>query len=77
MKIIELLDGSTWDMDTVLDKMQDDDFYYGLRGVGSCTGEKGHRFSLPYLLNVWWHRLGLDQFPTKRLDTTNRRRRQH
>jgi hypothetical protein len=24
MKIIELLDGSTWDMDTVLAKMQDD-----------------------------------------------------
>jgi len=29
MKIIELLDGSTWDMDTVLAKMQDDSFYYG------------------------------------------------
>ena len=29
MKIIELLDGSTWDMETVLAKMQDDSFYYG------------------------------------------------
>jgi len=29
MRIIELLDGSTWDMETVLTKMHDDDFYYG------------------------------------------------
>ena len=29
MKIIELLDGSTWDMETILAKMQDDSFYYG------------------------------------------------
>ena len=29
MKIIELLDGSTWDRGTILEKMQDDSFYYG------------------------------------------------
>jgi hypothetical protein len=29
MKIIELLDGSTWDLDTIKEKMHDDDFYYG------------------------------------------------
>ena len=29
MKIFELLDGSTWDMETLLQKMHDDDFYYG------------------------------------------------
>jgi hypothetical protein len=29
MKIIELLDGSTWDRATILEKMQDDSFYYG------------------------------------------------
>ena len=29
MKIIELLDGSTWDLETIKSKMHDDDFYYG------------------------------------------------
>ena len=29
MKIIELLDGSTWDRSTILEKMKDDSFYYG------------------------------------------------
>jgi hypothetical protein len=29
MKIIELLDGTTWDLDTLKEKMHDDDFYYG------------------------------------------------
>ena len=37
MKIIELLDGSTWDMDTVLEKMQDDDFYYGVLGKNALS----------------------------------------
>jgi hypothetical protein len=29
MKIIELLDGSTWDKATVMEKMMEDSFYYG------------------------------------------------
>jgi hypothetical protein len=37
MKIIELLDGSTWDMDTILEKMHDDDFYYGVLGKNALS----------------------------------------
>lgn len=29
MKLIELLDGSTWDLETLKSKMHDDEFYYG------------------------------------------------
>ena len=37
MKIIELLDGSTWDMETILEKMHDDDFYYGVLGKNALS----------------------------------------
>ncbi len=40
-----------------------------LRCVGGCTVEKAHGFSLPYLLNVWWHRLGLDQIYELAIDS--------
>jgi hypothetical protein len=46
MKIIELLDGSTWDMDTVLEKMQDDDFYYGVLGKNALSSSSACKLLL-------------------------------